>query len=144
MAFVFTVPGNLSNRVVPSAAMPMPKFIECANAGHHQGDLIFRLIAEDGQVFEFQITLDCFMGLFTMGWKVAENLPPAPAGKELRTTGLESTQLAFATVNTQPGLALVSGPLVLALALTEQQAASLRDEIGAFVAKMDPNRGQTH
>lgn len=118
----------------------MIRFLRCTRAGTNAGDLMFEVETADGQRHQFQMSPDSFTHLFAMGWKAAQGLPPAAQEGEAPT--LETTAASFAVVNLQPALALMSGPLVLALALTAEQMAYLQSEYQKFLA--GSGRDQTH
>ena len=114
------------------------KFLTCDRAGHDaENNLGFRLISDDGKAYEFAITPDCFMRLFVMGWRAARMLPKAP--DRGLSCGLE-TDASFAVVNMNPGVVLVSGPLVLSLLLSANQMDYLRSEFDRFAATIKRNQ----
>lgn len=117
----------------------MPTFTACNRAGHHINNLKFEVVTDDGKPYQFEMTTDCFIKFFVMGWKAAEALPPAP--KHGEGAGLQ-TAASFAIINMEPGLALVSGALTLSLAIGSAQMAYLRDQFEAFQKNLD--KGQNH
>jgi hypothetical protein len=112
-----------------------PTFIKCSRAGTDNDRLIFEVSADDGRAFQFAMTTDCFMRLFVMGWKAAESLPEAPRQGE--APGLQNTTASFAIVNMQPGLVLLSGPLVLSILLDRQQVEYLRAKIDQLLSETE-------
>jgi hypothetical protein len=117
----------------------MLTFLECIQAGHTKDkELIFGMIAADGKRYEFAITTDCFLRLFAMGWKAAQGLGPGPTSGE--TPALDATA-QFAILNMQPALTLSSGPLVLAVPVSEQLLTILQDGMRS-ISEMD--KGSQH
>lgn len=117
----------------------MLTFLKCDKAGHtDDGNLMFSLIAADGKRYEFAITTECFLRLFAMGWKAAPALGPAPvSGESPRLDG----QLQFAFLDLAPSLTFSSGPLVLALPVSEELVTILQQGM-ARLKEMD--KGPQH
>lgn len=102
----------------------VPTFLTCEKAGHADKNMGFSMIAEDGQRHDFAITPECFLQMFAMGWNAAEGLGPRRTGGQ--TPNL-SGEAAFAILNMQPALALFSGPLTLAVPISEPLLSALQD-----------------
>lgn len=115
----------------------MTSFVKCLRAGRINGNLMFEVAAQTGPPITFAMSTECFLNLSMMGWKAAEALPPAARHGE--APGFE-TKASFAVVDMSPGLALMSGPLVLTMKLDEQQMASLRSEAATFQSKADKSQ----
>jgi hypothetical protein len=116
----------------------MLTFLNCEQAGFSGKNLMFAMTAADGKRYDFEITTDCFLRLFAMGWKAASHLGPRPTSGE--TPALDAAA-QFAIVNMQPALTLSSGPLVLSVPVSEGLLTILQDGMKK-VGEMD--RGKQH
>jgi hypothetical protein len=111
----------------PGPKPTRPVFTKAERAGFNDGNLMFEVKMADGQLIQFEITPDCFMQFFAMGWKAAAAFPPAAARGEafaLQAAG------AFAIVKNQPSLLLQSGPLAMSLAFLIDDIQKFRPDFG--------------
>lgn len=108
---------------------------KCEHVGHtSQQELQFAMTASDGNQYEFAITPECFMQLFALGWSEGRKL--GQPKRDGQAVGLE-TDASAAVLNMQPGLVLLSGPMSLAIPLTEDVLAALQIE-AARLARNSP------
>src|SRR3954463_10527156 len=109
----------------------MLTFTGCEEVGVNTKDeLIFAMTSDDGKRYEFAITHEAFLRLFSMGWTTAPNLSQVRTGVTAALTG----KVSFATADMQPALAFLSGPLCLTVPLTREVLSHLQDGLRTYKA----------